>query len=178
MSLLVCFSGKIGSGKSSVSEAVAKELGWSRTGFGDYLRAELARSGSDPTSREALQDLGQRRVDADPEAFCRDVLSAGGFRPGDNFVIDGVRHIRIFRVLCRLSAPSTAKLLFLQAADSTRSARVGLRPDRIDLERASIHLVEAELVDAIPAQANLIVNSDLPLDEVVTRCIEAVQSWS
>ena len=78
MSLLLCFSGQIGSGKSSVSTAVAEVLGWRRTGFGDYLRGEIARLGGDPDDRKALQDLGQQRVEDDSTAFCRDVLVAGG----------------------------------------------------------------------------------------------------
>lgn len=91
MTVLVCFSGQIGSGKSSVSVAVATALGWSRTGFGDYLRAQIVQAGGDPHSRETLQDLGQRLVEADPEEFCRSVLNDGGFRPGEDFLIDGVR---------------------------------------------------------------------------------------
>ena len=86
MSLLICFSGQIGSGKTSVSAAVAEALGWRRTGFGDYLRSEIERLGGDPSSRQALQDLGQKLVDEDPTAFCREVLLAGGFRPGDRRV--------------------------------------------------------------------------------------------
>ena len=44
-SLLVCFSGKIGSGKTSISCAVARWLECGRTSFGDYLRDEVARRG-------------------------------------------------------------------------------------------------------------------------------------
>jgi cytidylate kinase len=44
MTLLLCFSGQIGSGKSSASIAVAEALGWKRTGFGDYLRSERSRA--------------------------------------------------------------------------------------------------------------------------------------
>jgi hypothetical protein len=91
ISLILCFSGQIGSGKSSVSTAVAEALGWRRTGFGDYLRSEIARLGGDPNDRKSLQDLRQARVDANPVAFCRDVLSSAGFQPGDDFVIDGIR---------------------------------------------------------------------------------------
>jgi hypothetical protein len=107
MSLLLCFSGQIGSGKSSVSAAVAEALGWRRTGFGDYLRSEITLLGGNPDSREALQDLGQRRVDEDPKSFCRDVLTAGGFKSGDNFIVDGVRHVSIFDILVAESKPTT-----------------------------------------------------------------------
>lgn len=177
MSLLLCFSGQLGSGKSSVSTAVAEALGWGRTGFGDYLRGEIARTGGDPNDREALQNLGQRRVDDDPVAFCRDVLAAGGFHPGDDFVIDGVRHVRIFEILADVSAPSEAKLLFLGAHDSTRLERVGARADAGDFARASEHRVEAELRDALPDRADGIVDADQALDRVVSDCLDLVRCW-
>ena len=177
MSLLVCFSGQIGSGKSSVSAAVAEALGWHRTGFGDFLRAELARSGADPASRQALQELGQQRVDSDPEAFCRDVLSAGGFQPGDDFVIEGVRHVAIFRILRAQASPSIARLLFLQASNAARTARVEARSDNADFERAGGHRVEAELRDALPEHADAVIDADRPLAEVVADCVALIRAW-
>ena len=177
MSLLLCFSGQIGSGKSSVSTAVAQALGWGRTGFGDYLRSEIARLGGDPDARQVLQDLGQKRVDDDPVAFCRDVLSAGGFRSGDNFVIDGIRHIRVFEILATVSAPSHARLLFLGASQATLTARIGARADAEDFNRASKHRVEAEVRDALPQRANGIVSADQPLSSVVSDCLALVRNW-
>ena len=177
MSLLLCFSGQIGSGKSSVSTAVAEALRWRLTGFAEYLRSEIARVGGDPNDRKALQDLGQKRVDEDPTAFCRDVLSAGGFMPGDDFVVDGVRHVRIFEILAEVSTPSQARLLFLGAPETTRLARVEARADARDFARASTHRVEAELRDALPQRADGIVNADQSLDHVVSDCLELVRYW-
>lgn len=177
MSLLACFSGQIGSGKSSVSAAVAEALGWHRTGFGDFLRAEIARSGGIPASRQALQDLGQQHVDGDPEAFCRDVLGAGGFQPGDDFVVDGVRHVAIFRILRALAAPSTARLLFLEASETARTARIDTRSDHADLQRAAGHRVEAELRDALPEHADALIDADRPFGDVVEDCVALIRSW-
>lgn len=177
MSLLLCFSGQIGSGKSSVSTAVAETLGWSRTGFGDYLRAEIMRLGGDPSSREALQDLGKKRVEEDAGAFCRDVLTSGGFRPGDDFVIDGIRHVEIFDILLTQAFPSTARLVFLSAQEANRMARVEGRTDHPDFVRASSHPVEAELKDGLPSRADAIVNADQPFESVVGDCVALVEGW-
>ena len=177
MSMLLCFSGEMGSGKSSVSSTVAEKLGWRRAGFGDYLRSEITRLGGDPTDREALQDLGQNRVHDDPAGFCRDVLRAGGFLPGDDFVIDGVRHVRIFEILAEVSAPSQARLVFLGAIETNRIARVEARVDARDFARASTHRVEAELRTALPQQADGLVNADRSLDHVVSDCLDLVQQW-
>lgn len=177
MSLLICFSGQIGSGKSSVSAAVATTLGWRRTGFGEYLRNELSRLGGDPSDRKALQDLGQRRVEDDSTIFCRDILAAGGFKPGDDFIIDGIRHVAIFEILAALGKPSQAKLLFLGAIETTRNARIQPRADAQDFARASMHRVEAELLDALPKRADGIVNADQPFDRVTSDCLDLVQKW-
>jgi cytidylate kinase len=176
--LLICFSGRIGSGKSSVSEILAARLGWKRSAFGEYLRTELARRGGDVTSREALQDLGQSLVETDTEAFCSDVLSAGGFRPGDNFLVDGVRHADIQRMLAVLASPSVARLIFLAADDANRFQRIADRPDgQADFARAEAHKVEADLKASIPAIADLSVDSTQDIDLVIGECLAAIHQW-
>lgn len=178
MPLLACFSGRIGSGKSSVSEALAERLGWRRTSFSEYLRAELQRRGGDPSSRQALQDLGQSLVEADGEAFCKAVLTAGGFQPGCNFLLDGVRHVDIFRTLTGLALPSSTRLIFLAADDASRHERVAVRRDgRADFARAEAHQVEADMKDGLPAIADLCVNASQELEVVVGQCLAAVHQW-
>lgn len=177
MSLLLCFSGQIGSGKSAVSAEVASVLGWARVGFGEYLRSEIERLGGDPGSREALQELGQERVESDATQFCQDVLDAGGFVPGDDFVVDGIRHVRIFEILTSIGAPSQAKLLYLAAQETTRLSRIGTRNDVQDFARASVHQVESELRDELPGRADGIVDAGNSFEQVVGDCIRLIEGW-
>src|SRR6478609_5730788 len=100
--LVVCFSGRIGSGKTSVTDALSNALGWPKAGFGDYLRERIKREGGDSTSRQALQDLGQSLVDSDADGFCADVISSASFVPGGNLVLEGIRHVDIYRRIARL----------------------------------------------------------------------------
>lgn len=177
MSLLLCFSGQIGSGKSSVSTAVATALGWKRVGFGDYLRSEIAKIGGDPNDRKALQDLGQQRVATDAMAFCRDVLTAVEFVPGEDIVVDGVRHVTIFEVLDQISKPSRARLLFLGVPEDTRYTRIQSRADAPDFVRASVHQVEVEAQDALPKRADALVDAGQSFDEVVSDCLGWARRW-
>jgi len=178
VTVLLCFSGAIGSGKSSVSVAVAEALGWPRTAFGDYVRAEVVRNGGDPTSRQALQDFGQARVEADAAGFCRDVLAHGGFTPGMNFIIDGVRHLDIFSILTDLADPTRARLILLATDDASRALRVEKRGNEADIVRADQHPVEAELRDGLPQIADAIVDASRPFDTVVEESLRFAQSWS
>lgn len=160
-----------------MSAAVATALGWRRTGFGDYLRERITAEGGDPTSREALQDLGQSLVECDPEGFCRSVLAAGGFRAGDAFLIDGVRHVSIYRILAEIAFPSSTRLLFLSADESLRVGRIANRSDSDDFDRAAGHKVEAELRDDLPTIADGIIDASQAFDTVVGACVESIKQW-
>jgi dephospho-CoA kinase len=50
---VVGFSGRIASGKSAISKALAADIGCRRVSFGDYVRKVAAERGLAPT-REAL----------------------------------------------------------------------------------------------------------------------------
>ena len=177
--LLVCFSGKIGSGKTSISRVVAKALGCGWTSFGGYLREQIAACGGDPDSRKTLQDLGQRRIEGDAESFCRDVLACGGFVAGGDFVLDGIRHVEVLPHLTRVAAPSAVRLIFLEADAELRSARVGARSDvaRSDFARASGHVVEADLEARLPWLADAGVDGSLALAEAVEECMVLIRGW-
>lgn len=179
MSVVVCLSGSIGSGKSSVREALSNRLGWRHTAFGDYLRVELERLGKDPSSRKDLQDLGQARVELDPKGFCCDVLQAGGYVQGMNFLIDGVRHVAIFDILKELLQPSIVRLICLTADDQIRLARIAARSNEAaDFDRANAHQVESETKDQIALVADLVVNTSRSLEDVIAECEKAISEWT
>lgn len=177
MTTLVCFSGQIGSGKSSVSTAVAEALGCARSGFGEFLRAEIERRGGDATCREALQDLGQKLVETDADDFCRAVLAAGGFTSGEDFIVDGVRHVDILQRLTRIATPSRTRLLFLSADELKRIERVSGRSDKEDFSRAATHRVELELRNNLPAIADAVIDATRPFEEVVANCLVRIKQW-
>ena len=51
-SLVIGFSGKKGSGKTELSNALSKSLGWKHVGFGDYVRDVCRQRGLDLLSVE------------------------------------------------------------------------------------------------------------------------------
>lgn len=109
----ISFSGRIGSGKTNISQGLAQVLCWPRTSFSDYLRNVMAGKGYTDPTRQQLQDLGQSLVEADPDAFCRNVLASVGFVPGGNILLDGIRHVDIQRRIASMVCPSCSVLIHL-----------------------------------------------------------------
>lgn len=179
MGLVICFAGKIASGKSTLSEALSLKLNCSRVAFGDYVRSEVVKNGLDPEDRGTLQNFGQSLVDADPEGFCNDVLRFAHFSPGDNLIVDGIRHVAIYECLRRLVSPSIAKLIFLAAADQERMQRSqARRRDNGSLISADTHRVEAELNNSVPARADMTLDGSLAIDNLLSLTMERVQEWA
>ncbi len=177
MGFVACFSGSIGAGKSSIAHILSDALEWPRSGFDDFLRQQLRDRGGNPDSRQELQDLGQSLVDADPDRFCRDVLASVGFTPGGNLLLDGLRHVDIYKRVQRLVAPSSTFLLHLRIDDVEAQKRVETRDGgSADFARARSHRVEAELVVSLPNIADRIVDARpsvaLVADNVLTAFAE------
>lgn len=177
--LLVCFSGKIGSGKTSAGAAVAKALACGYASFGDYLRDLVLNRGGDPDCRRTLQDLGHNLIEQDLELFCRNVLAQSNFVPGSDFVLDGVRHFQVLQHLDRIAAPSQMRLIFLEAKSELRESRVVRRSTRDgkDFARAGGHVVEADMEHSLPEAAHARIQASLPDHEVLRQCLQKIEEW-
>jgi len=176
--LVVCFSGRIGSGKTSITQILSSTLGWARAGFGDYLRALIAREGGDPSSRQALQDLGQNLVDADSEGFCLAVLKSANFQPGGDLLLDGIRHVDIKNRVNRLVAPSRAILIHLTLDECELLKRVESRPQgSIDLAHAEKHRVESELITSLPQVADRVVDASPSIHALAGNLLSVIAEF-
>jgi dephospho-CoA kinase len=174
--LVICFAGGIGSGKSSVSLALAERSSWKRASFGEYLRSLSRVDGTTPT-RQELQDLGKRMVEDSEERFCIDVLAHGGIIAGGNGFVDGVRHASVLMRLRALLAPSVVRLILLSVSAGDRHARVLSRAEGGEFAIADSHPVEAETRDALPRLADLTLDSATTFDSVVDQCASAIRQW-
>jgi len=178
MAILVCFAGQIGSGKTSISTAVAEALTWKRASFGDFVRGEVSRRGGDPTHRETLQDVGQSLVAQGSESFCLQVLNYGDYSPRENFILDGIRHVDILRALEKVAAPGPVKLIFLLSQNELRKKRISVRDgSHTDLARADAHPVESDLKAELPALAAATIDGSGTFETVVKLSIERIGIW-
>jgi cytidylate kinase len=160
-SVAVAFGGRLGAGKSTISTALADDLGWRRVSFGDFVRSVAATRGMQP-SRQVLQDIGAELESQDTVAFCRNVLQAGGWNPRESVVIDGIRHARVLDVLRELVAPVPLFFVFLDAESESRKQRLYQR-DSIDAESLAVaesHSTEHDVASILPDLADLRVSND------------------
>lgn len=125
-----------------------------------------------------LQDLGQSLVQADPDAFCRNVIDQIAFVPGGNLVMDGIRHADMQRRVATAVLPSDTRLIYLAADDDFLAQRVRRRgASEMELRRANDHEVEQELLESLPGIADAIIDTSQPPKVVVLECLQMVERW-
>lgn len=174
--IVIAFAGSIASGKSTLSMGVAKALGWSRVGFGDYVR-HVARSQGLDSSREVLQEVGATLIDQGWEEFCRAVLRQVDWKPGQPLIVDGIRHIEAVEMLRQLVAPSELLIVFIAVDGLTRKARLRQRgtTDHEHLQRVDTHPTEAQVQTVLPSVADLTVDGTQPMDDLLPKIMLWVQ---
>lgn len=159
MSLVLCFSGGIASGKTTLASAVAERLGARSASFGRFVRATAEARGM-AEEREKLQALGESLIEEHGwEGFCRAVLDAAGWRPGMPLVIDGIRHVTAFETVRGIVGPVEAKLVFVDVDQTVRKARAKDRTtETADLAVADAHSTEKDVHGPLFKMADLVVD--------------------
>lgn len=171
--LVLAFSGAIGSGKSSVTKALAANLGYPRVSFGEHVREVVAKEGLDPTDRAILQDVGQRLVLTKLQDFVRDVLARADWCANGHLIIDGLRHVEVLMELKRQVDPRPFRLVHIRVDEDARqerlTARKGLDPRLA--QQYDKHVTEAQIREIIPQYADRIVDGNQPFDRVVEQVV-------
>lgn len=171
-------AGRIGSGKTTFARGAAARLGFRRIGFGDHIRAIAQSRGLNSSDRAVLQELGQTLVSADPHAFLASLLSRADYRPAENVVLDGIRHVEIWREVAALAGRegSRALLVLLTLPDGDRRPRVASRG--MDWETAVAsdkHASEADLEHRIGPMADLILDGRLSEKRLIDSVVELME---
>lgn len=167
--MIITLAGAIGSGKTTLGETLAAKRRAPRTGFGDYVRHLAMDRGLDITQRTVLQDLGHDLVEADAPGFLDGALAWSGHQPGDDLVLDGLRHMKILAALRDRAAMGLDQvvLIYLDTPLEIRRARVaqrGVRPTDIAADEA--HPAERDLTQRLRDAADLILPGDQPIEDL------------
>lgn len=176
-SIIIGFSGKIGSGKTTLSAAVAKALNWPCASFGDYVR-EVARRQGIETSRKMLQEIGALLVE-NPDEFCLSLLEQYGWKPGQHLIVDGIRHAKIIYALRKVTEPSRVFLIFVEVDEKVRKKRLLNHKDigkQRDPELES-HVTETDVKTALPTMADLLVDGTRPVPDLVNQILAWIRGF-
>ena len=175
--MVLAFSGKIGTGKSSVSVAVAEGLHLPWVSFGDYVRKRAKAQELEPT-RQHLQDLGQTLLLADADAFCAAVLAQVP-DVENGFVVDGIRHSNVLHIIKRLVAPQQVIHIHLSLDEDLREERVAGRQGVVEYDeqrRMNNHPTEEQVSELLPNIADLNISSSDTLNTVIGKVKTSVES--
>ena len=158
----LCFSGRIKSGKTTMSTAIAAALGWPMVSFGDHVRA-IARDRGLAQSRTTLQELGEQLAEQDPKRFCEDVIAQANAEPGSPIVIDGIRHVHILEQLRDLAQPLPCKLALIQTHDQERHSRLAIE-EAHQLSTIEAHSTEIQVSSSLLEHADIMVDGAQELE--------------
>jgi dephospho-CoA kinase len=127
--MFIALAGPIGSGKSTLSRALAAKLNADLLAFGEYLRAYAKDHGLAAESRSVLQDIGQQLVERDPRLFVRNALGWVRYRANRNLVLDGIRHESVWNEIHDVADEQgqVAKLVYLDVQEDIRQQRLRAR---------------------------------------------------
>jgi cytidylate kinase/transcriptional regulator with XRE-family HTH domain len=173
---IIAFTGQRGSGKTTISEGVAKVLNWPRASFGEYLRAAAKRQGvADAT--ENLQELGAALA-KEPDRFCDAVLTFSKWEAGEPLIVEGVRHKTILESLRRKVAPLEVRLVYLDISEKERIKRLAQRESSTEQRIVAVenHSTESQVKNVLSDAADFHVSTEDSADVVVGKIVDWIQS--
>ncbi len=169
---VIAFSGKIGSGKSSISKLIAEEFHFNRVSFGDYVR-KVATEGGIEHTRINLQDLGEALLANNPTQFCLNVLNEASL-VSKYVVVDGIRHRIVLEEIKKIIHPNRLIHLHLHVSEDRRIERVYDRqstsPDEI--RSFDTHPSETQVSSVLIDLADKIIDADKGIEYVVAEIVE------
>lgn len=176
--IVLGIAGKMGSGKSTLSTALAEDTGLKCASFGNYVRYIARQEGRNPESKEILQEIGESLVEKDPKEFCLSVLEFADWKPDQSLIVEGIRHVEVSSALQQITAPSKFVLTYFDIDEDIRRERL-LRDRGVDLnqlEKLDSHSTEAQVKTKLLQLADYRLNANEPVETLVKRLREIYQN--
>jgi dephospho-CoA kinase len=158
MTAVVCLSGEIASGKTTVAQALAEQLSdVAVRSFGDVVR-NRARSQGKPLDRATLQATGLELVAAGWKSFV-DALLEDVSPSVSVLVVEGIRHREAIEELQRRFSGDSFVTVFLKLEPAAQRNRLERRGESL---AGRDHAIEASLPE-VEALADLVIDGAQPL---------------
>lgn len=167
--MLLCISGKINSGKTTLAKELSQAIEWPRVSFGDFVRKEAKKRGLDD-SRTTLQKLGESLLNSDIRLFCQNVLAEANWRHKMPLIVEGIRHQEVLNTLKRIASSEKVVLIYINTENSIRFSRILASGQEVPDER---HSTEIQVQNTLLNKADVVINGN----ESVEKAISKVVSW-
>lgn len=168
MRAVICLSGAIAAGKTTVAQGLAKHFSNVVVrSFGDVVR-HRARSEGKPLDRATLQAVGLALVEAGWQPFV-DALLGDLPQQVELLIVEGVRHREAVEEIKRRCLGSVILIVYLRVDAHVQEARL---QERRELPSARVHAVESSLAE-VEAIADLVIDGGIPLDQILGRILRA-----
>ncbi|MBS1616810.1 MAG: AAA family ATPase [Bacteroidetes bacterium] len=149
--IIVC--GKIRAGKSTFASQIQQSAHACVASFGDYLKS-YATERDLPTTRQNLQDIGERMINSSPTHFLKNVVQFS-CPSANNVIFEGVRHLAILQAINEI-------------AKATKTVYLDI-PEEIRLER---FLKSGKSIDSAPTTAEFYERSNHPVERDVQNLLQ------
>lgn len=174
---VIAVAGGIASGKSTFIAALADAIGAQTTAFGALVREDAVKRGLDPTSREVLQDIGEKlKAELGAVEFSRRVLCRAPTTA--SVIVDGIRHVDIVDALAEAAPPRRFAFVFLHADLTTRQTRASERSrDGAQLRELDQHSTERQVHDGtLVERADLVLDARSHISDLVEATVAKLAS--
>ena len=169
MKHVICLAGGVGTGKTTIAEALSERLRPSAIrSFGAIVRATARRVGL-PLDRQSLQVVGSRLVQQGWSAFVDKLLSDVP-DDVDFLIIDGIRHVEAVTEIRRRWSPIPVHLVLLRADDAVVAERLRQRHEDV---AASDHETESHF-DELASLATLTLDTGYEVERNTARVVDLV----
>ncbi len=169
MKAVICLSGAIASGKTTVAHALVGQFSNAVVrSFGDVVRYR-ARGEGKPIDRATLQAVGLALVEAGWQSFVDALVEDVPLRV-EVLIVEGIRHREAVEEIKLRDLSPMILIVYLKIDTRTQNMRL---QERCEPPSAQAHTVESSLSE-VEAIADLVIDGDLPLDQIMVRILEAL----
>ncbi len=174
MFFIIAFSGKIGSGKSSISKLIAEKFNFQRVSFGDYVR-KIATERDIEHTRINLQNLGEFLLAENSYQFCLNVLNQASTNNSIFLVVDGIRHQIALDEIKKIVHPNDVFHVHLEINEEIRLERINKRQSTStnDIIKIDNHPSEIQVTSVLSKMADIVLNTD----DTEENLIEVLSLW-
>jgi dephospho-CoA kinase len=171
MTAVVCISGGIASGKTTLAQALAEQLpDVAVRSFGDVVR-HRARLQGKPLDRASLQAVGLELIANGWESFVEVLLEDAPLEISV-LIVDGIRHREAVEELQRRYVHGQFVTVYLKINPAEQRARIKQRGESLTKRT---HTVEASLPE-VEALAELVIDGSQPVAETVQAILAVLSS--